>query len=132
MYEGLQLHRALLSSISPRLDDKVQVIELMADVRDLGFHINKVAEFCCVTACSDKYFCMLHHLFFYLHFLQILKMVQTEGPAQSTQPPVVLHLPGDYEVQVAAHLILVQLQSFSQDVARFLMSLDHSNEDDES
>ncbi|KAF3853420.1 hypothetical protein F7725_014108 [Dissostichus mawsoni] len=35
MSEGLQLHRALLSSVSPRLEQKDRVIGLQADIRDL-------------------------------------------------------------------------------------------------
>lgn len=46
LYEGLQLYRALLSSLSnyPRLANKDKVTELMADVRDLAIQIKKVGE----------------------------------------------------------------------------------------
>lgn len=44
MSEGLQLHRALLISVSPRLKNKDKVTELMADVKDLSIQINKVGE----------------------------------------------------------------------------------------
>ncbi|XP_039643246.1 colony stimulating factor 3 (granulocyte) a isoform X1 [Perca fluviatilis] len=103
MSEGLQLHRALLSSVSPRLENKDKVTVLQADIRDLVIQINKM-----------------------------LKMIQAEAVVQPSPTPVALRLPGEYEVQVAAHLTLVQLQSFGQDTARFLRSLDHSNEDTES
>lgn len=43
-------------------------------------------------------------------------------------PTVKLNLPGDYEVQVAAHLTLLQLQQFGQDVDRCLESLDHTTD----
>ncbi|XP_070783762.1 colony stimulating factor 3 (granulocyte) a [Enoplosus armatus] len=97
MSEGLQLHRALLSSVSPRLENKDKVTGLMADIRDLVIQINKM-----------------------------LKGLQAE--AVPTPSPVALRLPGEYEVQVAAHLTLVQLQSFGQDVVRFLRNLDQSNQ----
>lgn len=59
-----------------------------------------------------------------------MKMVLGEAVVQPTPTPVTLSLPGDYEIQVAAHLTLVQLQSFGQDVVHCLRSLDQSNEDD--
>lgn len=59
----------------------------------------------------------------------MLKMVHGEA-AQPTLTPVTLKLTGEYEVQVAIHLTLVQLLSFGQDVARSLRSLDQSNEKD--
>ncbi|XP_039991573.1 colony stimulating factor 3 (granulocyte) a [Xiphias gladius] len=100
MSEGLQLHRALLSAVSERLQKKNQVTDLMADIRDLTIQINKM-----------------------------LKMVQNEAVVQPTPTPMALSLLGDYEVQVAAHLTLVQLQSFGQDTVRCLRSLDRSNEE---
>ncbi|XP_040922992.1 colony stimulating factor 3 (granulocyte) a [Toxotes jaculatrix] len=101
MSEGLQLHRALLSSVSERLSNKNKVIELMADIRDLTIQITKM-----------------------------LKMVQREAVVQPSPTPVALRLPGEYEVQVAAHLILVQLQAFGQDTVRCLRSLDCSKEEE--
>ncbi|KAI3365613.1 hypothetical protein L3Q82_010695, partial [Scortum barcoo] len=86
MIEGLQLHRALLSFVSPRLGNKDKVTGLVADIRDLVIQINK-----------------------------LLKLVQSEAVVQPTPTPVALNLPGEYEVQVAAHLTLVQLQDFGQD-----------------
>nr|XP_020461810.1 uncharacterized protein LOC109963549 isoform X2 [Monopterus albus]XP_020461811.1 uncharacterized protein LOC109963549 isoform X2 [Monopterus albus] len=103
MSEGLQVHQALLSAVSPRLENKDRVTELMADIRDLTIQINKM-----------------------------LKMVQTETVAQPTPTPRALRLPGEYEVQVAAHLTLVQLQSFGQDMVHCLRGLDQSNEETES
>uniref|UniRef100_A0A3B4YIH9 Colony stimulating factor 3 (granulocyte) a n=1 Tax=Seriola lalandi dorsalis TaxID=1841481 RepID=A0A3B4YIH9_SERLL len=101
MSEGLQLHRALLSSVSERLENKNKVTDLMADIRDLIIQINKM-----------------------------LKMVQKEAVVQPTPTPMALHLLGEYDVQVAAHLILVQLQAFGQDTVRCLRSLDQSNEEE--
>lgn len=102
MYEGLQLHQALLSAVSSsQLGNKDKVIELMADVRDLAIQINKM-----------------------------LKMAQAEAVEQPSPTPVALRLPGNYEVQVATHLTLVRLQAFGQDMIRCLRPLDRSNEED--
>lgn len=65
-----------------------------------------------------------------LRALQLLKVVQAEAVEQPTPTPVALSLPGEYEVQVAAHLTLVQLQAFGQDVVRCLRSLDKSNDEE--
>uniref|UniRef100_A0A3Q2T8E6 Uncharacterized LOC105919975 n=1 Tax=Fundulus heteroclitus TaxID=8078 RepID=A0A3Q2T8E6_FUNHE len=102
MHYGLQLHHGLLSSISPRLKVKEKVVALMADIRDLKVQVVKME-----------------------------KMSQTSDAVPPTSASVELRLPGDYEVQVAAHLTLVQLQTFSQDVARCLRSLDRSNDEDD-
>lgn len=64
------------------------------------------------------------------HALQMLNKVKGEALVQSTPTPVTLHLPREYEVQVATHLTLVQLQSFGQDVVRLLRSLDQSSEEE--
>ncbi|XP_074519540.1 colony stimulating factor 3 (granulocyte) a isoform X2 [Halichoeres trimaculatus] len=101
MSEGLQLHRALLGSVSPHLEQKDKVMELQADIRDLIVQINKM-----------------------------LNKVKGEALVQPTPTPLALSLPGEYEVQVAAHLTLVQLQSFGQDVVRLLRSLDQSSEEE--
>ncbi|XP_013863583.1 granulocyte colony-stimulating factor [Austrofundulus limnaeus] len=102
MHEGLLLHRGLLSSVSPRLEVKTKVADLMDDIRDVAVQITKM-----------------------------LKMVQPEAAVQSTTAPLSIHLPGDYEVQVATHLTLVQLQSFGQDMVRVLRSLEQSDEEEE-
>lgn len=44
MHEGLLLHRGLLSSVSPRLEVKDKVTDLMADIRDLAVQIMKVKK----------------------------------------------------------------------------------------
>ncbi|XP_014906192.1 colony stimulating factor 3 (granulocyte) a [Poecilia latipinna] len=101
MHDGLQLHQGLLSSIAPRLAEKDKVVALMSDVRDLKIQIAKMQ-----------------------------KMNQSHIAAPPTSGSVELRLPGEFEVQVAAHLTLVQLQAFSWDVARCLRSLDRSTGDD--
>ncbi|XP_077958654.1 colony stimulating factor 3 (granulocyte) a [Gasterosteus aculeatus] len=99
--EGLQLHRALLRSVSPRLQNKDKVAALLADIKDLIIQINKM-----------------------------VKMANGEAAVQPSPSPVVLRLPGEYDVQVAAHLSLGQLQSFGRDVLRCLRSLDRSGEEE--
>lgn len=42
--EGLQLHRALLNAVSPRLENREQVDVLQAEIRDLVLQINKVRD----------------------------------------------------------------------------------------
>ncbi|XP_041830291.1 colony stimulating factor 3 (granulocyte) a isoform X2 [Melanotaenia boesemani] len=103
IYEGLQLHQALLDSIVPKLEVKDKVNDLKADIRDLGFLIRK-----------------------------LLKLVRKDAVVQQTPTPVELRLPGDYEVQVAAHLTLVQLQAFGDDVDRCLRSLAQTDKEAES
>ncbi|XP_071318402.1 colony stimulating factor 3 (granulocyte) a isoform X2 [Trachinotus anak] len=99
--EGLQLHQALLIAISERLENTNKVTDLMADIRDLTIQINK-----------------------------LLKMVQKDAVVQPSPTPMALRLQGEYDVQVAAHLTLVQLQAFGQDTVRCLRSLDQSNEEE--
>ncbi|XP_061613351.1 colony stimulating factor 3 (granulocyte) a isoform X1 [Phyllopteryx taeniolatus] len=98
VHEGLQLHQALLSLVSSRLEAQ-RVTDLMNTVRDLAIQISKM-----------------------------LRALQTDYVAQTTPSPVTLYLHGDFEVQVAAHLTLVQLQSLGQDTHRFLRGLDTSHE----
>ncbi|XP_068161351.1 colony stimulating factor 3 (granulocyte) a isoform X2 [Antennarius striatus] len=103
MCEGLQLHQALLKSVTPRLQNGDKVKDLLPDIRDLVIQINKM-----------------------------LKMVQGEALVQPTPTPMTLNLPGDYEVQIAAHLTLVQLQSFGQDMVRVLRNLVPNDEETQS
>ncbi|XP_077359541.1 uncharacterized protein LOC144005311 isoform X2 [Festucalex cinctus] len=100
-HKGLQLHQALLSAISPELENTQRVTDLMHTVRDVAIQIGKM-----------------------------LQALQTDFVLQTTPSPVSLRLPGDFEVQVAAHLTLVQLQSLSQDIHRFLRGLDTSHEEE--
>ncbi|XP_060883582.1 colony stimulating factor 3 (granulocyte) a isoform X1 [Labrus mixtus] len=96
MLQGLQLHRAMLSSVSPHLENKDKVMQLLDDIRDLAIQINKM-----------------------------LKAVVLPSPT-----PVALRLSGKYDVQVAAHLTLEQLQSFGQDMVRLLRTLDPSSDEE--
>lgn len=54
----------------------------------------------------------------------------TGEAVQASQPTVTLNLSGEYEVQVATHLTLVQLQAFGWDVVHYLKVIDQSNEED--
>ncbi|KAL3967540.1 RNA-binding protein 23/39 [Sarotherodon galilaeus] len=103
LYEGLQLYRALLGSLGNyhRLANKDRVTGLMADVKDLAIQIK-----------------------------EMLKIVLPQGSPHPTKPSVSLNLPAEYEFQVAAHLTLVDLQSYIQDLVRFLRTLDRSTEMD--
>lgn len=58
----------------------------------------------------------------------MLKIVHPQGSPHPTKPSAPLNLPADYEFQVAAHLTLVDLQSYIQDLVRFLRTLDRSTE----
>lgn len=58
--------------------------------------------------------------------LQMLKLSQKEGVSKPTPTGLTLDLRGSYEVQVAIHLILVQLQAFEQDMDRCLRSLEQN------
>lgn len=98
--EGLQLHQALLSAISSHLEDRDKVDTLKADIKDLVLQIHKM-----------------------------LKTVNGEA-VQATPPAMPLNLSGGYEIQVATHLTLVQLQAFGRDVERYLRTLDQSSEED--
>ncbi|XP_019901970.2 colony stimulating factor 3 (granulocyte) a isoform X2 [Esox lucius] len=94
MSEGLQLHQDLLKAVQPRLANTENLTALMTDIRDLGIQINKM-----------------------------LRAVQAEVTLQPTVTSLASRLTGDYQVQVAAHLTLVQLQSFGQDIVRSLRNI---------
>lgn len=99
--EGLQLHRALLSAISSHLDHQETVAALSSNIKDLLLQIHKV-----------------------------LKLVGG-GAVPASTAPVSLSVSGEYEVQAATHLILVQLRAFGCDVKDHLRTLDQSSEDTE-
>ncbi|KAM9715523.1 colony stimulating factor 3 (granulocyte) a [Menidia menidia] len=101
MSEGLHLHRSLLLRVSPRLEAADKVASLMADIRDLAIQIVKMQ-----------------------------KMLRPEAEVQQAPDPLDLRLPGNYEVQVAVHMTLVQLQSFGRDMMRCLGSLDQGSEEE--
>lgn len=93
MLEGMQLHHSLLKAVEPRLNNKEALTELLADVSDLLIQIRKM-----------------------------LRTVHVELPAQR-HTDLALHLPGEFDVQVATHLALVQLQGFGQDMERNLRQI---------
>lgn len=94
MFEGMQLHQGLLKAVEPRLDNKGVLTELLADVNDLLLQIGKM-----------------------------LRTIQVEPPAQAPTD-LALSLPGEFDVQVAIHLTLLQLQGFGQDMERNLRQID--------
>ncbi|XP_077595226.1 uncharacterized protein LOC144211684 [Stigmatopora nigra] len=94
-YEYLQLEQALLNAVSSRLGNAMGVADLTNNVRDLAVQISKM-----------------------------LQALQSEFVVHLNPSPVNLLLSGDFEVQVAVHLTLVQLQSLGQDIHRFLRNLD--------
>lgn len=61
--------------------------------------------------------------------LQLLKVVKAEA-VQASPAAVTLNLSGEYEIQVATHLTLVQLQTFGWDVKRCLRTVDQSSEEE--
>ncbi|CAL8300799.1 unnamed protein product [Lota lota] len=100
MSEGLLLHQTLLSSISTHLGPQDTVTELLTDIRDLLFQIRKL--------------------------LKIIKGDSAEHPVAHV---LNLQLPGEFDVQVATHVTLQQLQDFGQDMERILRRVAQANED---
>ncbi|XP_072530548.1 colony stimulating factor 3 (granulocyte) b [Salminus brasiliensis] len=90
--EGLQLHQHLLQEVKEKLKCPEKLTTLLADVRDLSAQVHKVQ--------------------------QLAQITPPEPQIQSSS--LSSHLTGDYEVQVATHLILQQLRNFGQDVFRSL------------
>lgn len=63
----------------------------------------------------------------------MLKLAQKEGVSKPNPTlALALDLRGSYEVQVAIHLILVQLQGFEQDMDRCLRSLEQNPLEEEA
>ncbi|KAJ7985022.1 hypothetical protein DPEC_G00360820 [Dallia pectoralis] len=98
MSEGLQLHQDLLRAVQLRLATTENLTSLMTDIRDLSIQIKKM-----------------------------LRVVKAEVMLQPTATTLTSRLTGDYQVQVAAHLILVQLQSFGQNIVRSLRNIAIAN-----
>ncbi|XP_035254966.1 granulocyte colony-stimulating factor-like [Anguilla anguilla] len=94
MYEGLQLYQDLLSAIRDRISNPEKVTDLLIDIRDLLTHVLKMQE-----------------------LAQLKQGVQYGGSGLSSR------LTKEYEVQVAADVVLSQLLSFSQDVYRSLRNI---------
>ncbi|XP_072312302.1 colony stimulating factor 3 (granulocyte) a [Eucyclogobius newberryi] len=101
MSEGLQLHEELLNTVLPKLNSNVKITELSNDIRDLDLQIHKM-----------------------------LNLIQNTTLPTPALKPVVLHLSGEYDIQLAAHLTLVQLEAFGQDVVRCLRSMEHNMEEE--
>uniref|UniRef100_A0A3B3ZKH9 Colony stimulating factor 3 (granulocyte) a n=2 Tax=Periophthalmus magnuspinnatus TaxID=409849 RepID=A0A3B3ZKH9_9GOBI len=101
MSEGLQLHRGLLNFVLPKLNNNVKMAELSNDIGDLDLQIHKM-----------------------------LKLIQNTAVPTPTLEPVVLRLSGEYDIQVAAHLTLVNLSNFGQDVVVSLHSMELSEEEE--
>ncbi|XP_035385366.1 uncharacterized protein LOC118241924 [Electrophorus electricus] len=92
MAEGIQLHQHLLQEVEGKLTCSDRLTPFLADLRDLSAHVHQVQ--------------------------QLAKVTPTEPHGSSSDLSSRLH--GDYQVQVAIHLILQQLQSFGQDMFRTL------------
>ncbi|KAK7919772.1 hypothetical protein WMY93_011056 [Mugilogobius chulae] len=101
MSEGLQLYQELLNAVLPNLNNNEKMTELSIDIRDLGMHVN-----------------------------MMLKLIQNGTLPTPVHKPVALRLSTDYDIQVAAHLILDQLEAFGQDVKRCLRSMESSDEEE--
>ncbi|CAL9698930.1 unnamed protein product [Knipowitschia caucasica] len=107
MSQGLQLHQDLLNAVLPELEN-VKMTDLSNDIRDLKLQIHKMLR---------------------------LVLSSSPSPSPSSPPtvkPVVLRLSGEFEVQVAAHCSLQQLEAFSQDVVRCLRSMERSEDEPDS
>uniref|UniRef100_A0A3B4DBC7 Uncharacterized protein n=1 Tax=Pygocentrus nattereri TaxID=42514 RepID=A0A3B4DBC7_PYGNA len=86
----LWLHQHLLQEVKKKLKCSEKLTPLLADLRDLSAQVHK----------------------------QEAQLTPSEPQAQSSS--LSSRLTGDYEVQVATHLVLQQLRSFGQDVFRSL------------
>ncbi|KAG9343810.1 hypothetical protein JZ751_013191 [Albula glossodonta] len=94
MSEGLQLYQDLLSTVRNRVSTPEKLDDLLADIRDLLSQV-----------------------------LQMRELAQLEAGAQYGGSGLAAQLAGEYEVKVATHLALTQLQSFSQDMFRSLRNI---------
>lgn len=57
--------------------------------------------------------------------VQMQKPGQMSSVAQYEASGLASRLPGDYEVQVATHFILLQLRDFTQNLKRSLRNVEH-------
>uniref|UniRef100_A0A671NBU5 Colony stimulating factor 3 (granulocyte) a n=1 Tax=Sinocyclocheilus anshuiensis TaxID=1608454 RepID=A0A671NBU5_9TELE len=97
--DGLELHHKLLQEIKELLNSTEELTLLLADITDLSAQVQKMQQLAQPATESQK----------------------TAFPALSPQ------LNSDYHVQVAIHLSLQQLRSFTQDVFRSLRYIAVSN-----
>ncbi|XP_043090044.1 colony stimulating factor 3 (granulocyte) b [Puntigrus tetrazona] len=97
---GLELHRELLQDIRGLLSSTEELTILLADIRDLSAQVQQMQE---------------------------LAQIPSTVSQKAVFTPLSPRLSGDYEVQVALHLSLQQLRSFTQDVFRSLRHIAASN-----
>ncbi|XP_077089856.1 colony stimulating factor 3 (granulocyte) b isoform X2 [Siphateles boraxobius] len=98
---GLELHHRLLEELGEFLSSSGELKHLLAAVRELCDQVKEVQ-----------------------------RLAQIPSPeSQDGFPGLSLHLRSDYQVQVAAHLTLQQLRSFTQDVFRTLRHISVSPAD---
>ncbi|KAJ7992140.1 hypothetical protein DPEC_G00275450 [Dallia pectoralis] len=92
MTAGLQLYHGVLGVLAPKVTFADKATELQADLRDLLAQVNKMKQPVGQSASVAPY----------------------EGSALATG------LQGAFEVEVASHLILLQIRDFTQDLKRSL------------
>lgn len=115
--KGLQLHEDLLSIIVNHLEQKQQLSDLKIDITNLKKQIIRVGACVCVRS---QFFISDSKVNACISPLVPLQMLKVAGGQVEELPKPTLNLPGNYEVQVAAHLTLQQLQNFLQDVDQCL------------
>ncbi|KAG5854932.1 hypothetical protein ANANG_G00043260 [Anguilla anguilla] len=98
--EGLQMYQDVLSTLHNRVSNPEKMKGMHADVRDLLAQITKMQELC-----------------------------RFETGAKYGGSGLASRLSGDFEVQVAAHLSLLQLQDFGRDVFRSLRNMTREEPD---
>ncbi|XP_041939112.1 colony stimulating factor 3 (granulocyte) b isoform X2 [Alosa sapidissima] len=99
MAEGLRMYSGLLQVVSGRVASSQTVADLRADINDLQAQVQKI---------------------------QVLSHVSSVE-AQTDVSGLSSRLTSDYEVQVATHVILAHLRSFSQDAFRSLRNIAHTS-----
>ncbi|KAL4660495.1 hypothetical protein GN956_G1364 [Arapaima gigas] len=97
MSEGLQMYEDLLAAVSGRVAAPEKLTELQADLRELLAQVHKMRE-----------------------------LSELEPTVPYTTSNLASRLTGDFEVDVATHLVLVQLQTFVQHIFRSLRNISHT------
>ncbi|XP_042559115.1 colony stimulating factor 3 (granulocyte) a [Clupea harengus] len=95
MAEGLQMYSGLLNVVAGHLTSSQKISDLGADIKDLLSKVQRIQKLSHVSSQS----------------------AETDMSSLSSR------LTGDYEVQLATHVILGHLRSFAQDVFRSLRNL---------
>ncbi|KAJ8364676.1 hypothetical protein SKAU_G00135070 [Synaphobranchus kaupii] len=98
--EGLKMYQDVLSALRNRVSNPQKMKELQADVKDLLTQIKKMQE-----------------------------LGQFETREEYRGSGLASRLSGDFEVQVATHLSLLQLQDFVRDIFRSLRNMIQTNPD---